>query len=59
MTRATLETYLNRWGLRALAIAAAILILFWLVVFAAGYYVVEYASPPWNEASVPAPRPYQ
>ena len=58
MRNALLETYLNRWGLPVLAIAAVLMVL----LFMASLVVIdigdEYVSPGWNAASVPPPKTY-
>jgi hypothetical protein len=58
MRRATIERNLNRWGDRALLIAAVMMIVIFLEFAVAIYWGDEYASPSWNDASVPASRPY-
>jgi hypothetical protein len=58
MRRATFVSYIDRWGLRAIAIAALFAILVLLASLVIGYWGDEYASPAWDERSVPAPRTY-
>jgi len=58
MTREALENYLNRWGLQAFAVVALIAILLFLASLAFTFWADEYATPAWNERSVPAPQTY-
>jgi putative copper export protein len=50
--------YAEPWILRVAAIVAVVCILIWLGSLVVVYWGVEYASPPWDERSVPAPRTY-
>jgi TRAP-type C4-dicarboxylate transport system permease small subunit len=50
MRRATLVKYTDRWALLA--------ILFFLAFLVVIYWGDEYASPAWDEQSIPAPRTY-
>jgi hypothetical protein len=56
MSTATLREYVNRWGLRAVAIALLLTIVLFLASLVVGYVGDEYVSPAWSEQSVPAPR---
>ena len=58
MSGATPREYVDRWALPAFAIAALLAILFFLASLIVGTWADEYASPPWDEQSVPAPRTY-
>jgi TRAP-type C4-dicarboxylate transport system permease small subunit len=58
MRTATLVKYMDRWALRAIAIAALLTILFFLASLVIIYWGDEYASPAWDEQSVPAPKTY-
>ena len=58
MTKATLAKYIDRWALRAIAIAALLTVLVFLAALVVIYWGDEYASPAWNERSFPAPRTY-
>lgn len=50
--------YVKPWVLRVTAIVALLCILTWLGSLVVAYWGDEYASPPWDERSVPAPRTY-
>ena len=52
--RRVIREYTERWGLRALAIAALLAVLFFLASLAVIYWGDEYASPVWDEPSVRA-----
>jgi hypothetical protein len=58
MTRATLRENFYGWAPYAFAIAGLLAILIFLAALVVGYVGDEYASPAWNEQSVPAPRTY-
>ena len=46
------------WFMGVMAIVASVWILIWLCSLVAIYVVDEYASPAWDERSVPAPSTY-
>ena len=58
MRKATIERYLNRWGLRVLAVAAVLMIVLFVASLVLIYVGDEYVTPSWSESSVPAPRGY-
>jgi TRAP-type C4-dicarboxylate transport system permease small subunit len=58
MRRASLVKYMDRWALRVIAIAALLTVLLFLASLILIYWGDEYASPAWDERSVPAPRTY-
>ena len=58
MRRTTIVKCMDRWALRAVAIAALLTILVFLASLVIIYWGDEYASPAWDEQSVPAPRTY-
>ena len=46
------------WVLYVMAIAMLLSVVMWLTSLVVIYWADEYASPSWNEQSVPAPRTY-
>jgi hypothetical protein len=46
------------WVLYVMAIAMLFSVVIWLASLVVIYWADEYASPSWNEQSVPAPRTY-
>jgi hypothetical protein len=58
MRRVTLAKYVDRWALHAVAIAMLLTMLLFLAALVVIYWGDEYASPAWDERSVPAPRTY-
>jgi hypothetical protein len=46
------------WVLDVMAIAMLFSVVIWLASLVVIYWADEYASPSWNEQSVPAPRTY-
>jgi hypothetical protein len=58
MDREELLNYSDRWTLRVFAIATLLAMLIFAAAITIGYIGDEYASPAWDEQSVPAPRTY-
>lgn len=50
--------YVRPWVLRVTVIVAVVTVLAWLGSFVVVYLGDEYASPPWDEHSVPPPKTY-